>query len=319
MNKILAFVDLLGFTKMIEKDHVKSKELLHDFYTIVFNSLENNEAIKGNISSDCVMIYSDHYSELINCVTNIYRLCFKFNKNSQDPDFYLLPRGAVSVGYMDIGDRDTSLHLTKDFMIGPALVHSSKLEQQIKGSRLLVAINSDDENQVKDLKLNPNLTSPLYENCTFKFWDNYSYFDALWFLDLSKNETDQKTEVTELLNIAIQLLKINSNKTKIVEHYINTLRLGLLSYNKFIQPKNDPVIQQILKEFPHETYWLLWLTIIEITMKSESPIHLDENICKFYKNAILSNGWIHVIEEINKTGKQYLKNNCNDFLELIYK
>jgi hypothetical protein len=319
MNKILAFIDLLGFTKMIEKDHVKAKALLNDFYKIVYDALENNEAIKGNISSDCVMIYSDHYSELLNCVTHIYRLCFKFNKNNNDPDFYLLPRGGVSIGYMDIGDRDTSLHLTKDFMIGPALVHSSKLEQQIKGSRLLVAVNIADDDQLNELKLNPKLTSPLYENCTFKFWDNYSYFDALWFLDLSKNEADQKAQVLELLDIAFFLLNVNANKPKIVDHYINTLRIGILSYSKFIQPINDPVIEYVLAKFYDDSYWLLWLTIIEITMKSEHEISLDESICIFYKNAVLSNGWTHIIEEINKTGKEYLKKNCNDFLELIYK
>jgi len=309
MNKILAFVDLLGFTRMIEKDYEKSKQLLTYFYQLVFSVLEGQEGIKGNMSSDCLLIYSDEYPDLINSLSKIYRICFKYNGQiSVNPDFYLLPRGAISIGYMEIGDRDTSLHLTKDFMIGPALVHSSKLEQLIKGSRLLIAVNNEDVAQVAGLRKNKNIASPLYDNCTFKFWENYSYVDTLWFLDLSKSESDQEAEVLELIDIAVELLLVNQDNKNVIEHYINTLRIGLLSYSKFLLPEKDPIIKRMLDEFHDDRYWLIWLTIIEVL--PEITISLENYLLKFFKSACLRPGWMQVIEEINKPEKEYLKKRC---------
>ena len=40
METILAYIDLLGFTKMIEKEHQKAEELLLRFYDIAFESME---------------------------------------------------------------------------------------------------------------------------------------------------------------------------------------------------------------------------------------------------------------------------------------
>lgn len=317
MDKILAYIDLLGFTKMIEKDHQKSEELLSRFYDIAFGIISDDTRLKGNISSDCLLVYSTHYSVLINCLASIYRECFLLNETLHDKDFYLLPRGAVSVGAMTIGERDTSVSITKDFMIGKALVHSSKLEPLIKGSRLLIAVNTADEMQVSELLQNKEINTVLYQNCTFKFWSGYSYVDALWFLDLNKKHEEQKNEVLQLLQIAIKLTKDNSKNSKIAVHYINTLRVGLLSYSRFIDDGNDAVLKTIIKEFKNGQYWLLWLTVIEISInrKAENNNANWSNIIAFYKNVSLEKNWIYVIEEINKPEKAYLKKAMKLFLE----
>ncbi|WKL48742.1 hypothetical protein Q1W71_02930 [Flavobacterium pectinovorum] len=317
METILAYIDLLGFTKMIEKDHQKAEELLLRFYDIAFESINDDKRLKGNISSDCLLVYSTKYSVLINCLASIYRQCFLQNETLPDPNFYLLPRGAVSVGAMTIGERDTSVSITKDFMIGKALVHSSKLEPQIKGSRLLIAVNSNDENQVSELLQNKEINSVLYQNCTFKFWPGYSYVDALWFLDLNKTPEEQKKEVLQLLQIALKLTKNNSKNAKIAEHYINTLRIGLLSYSRFIENGNDPVLKTIITEFKNGQYWFLWLTVIEISLnrKTENPDADWSYILAFYKKASLEKSWVHVIEEINKPEKAYLKKAFKLFLK----
>ncbi|OIV41996.1 hypothetical protein [Flavobacterium johnsoniae] len=316
MEKILAYIDLLGFTKMIEKEHQKAEELLLQFYDIAFGIINDDNRLKGNISSDCLLVYSDNYSVLINCLAEIYRVCFLYNDTISDADFYLLPRGAVSVGKMTIGERDTSVTITKDFMIGKALVHSSKLEPQIKGSRLLIAVNAQDEKQMTALLQNKEINSVLYQNCTFKFWPGYQYVDALWFLDLDKTPEEQKKEVLKLLNIAIQLTKMNSKNSKIAEHYINTLRIGLLSYSKFVESGNDMVLQAVIKEFKNGKYWFLWLTVIEIAIncKNENKNGDWSYIQDFYKKVSLEKSWIYVIEEINKPEKLYLKKALKTFL-----
>lgn len=317
MEKILAYIDLLGFTKMIEKDYQKAEELLLQFYDIAFRIIKDDERLKGNISSDCLLVYSEDYSALINALAEIYRECFLFNDTFTNADFYLLPRGAVSVGAMTIGERDTSLAITKDFMIGKALVHSSKLEPQIKGSRLLIAVNAEDKEQKTALLENKEIRSALYQNCTFKFWPGYHYVDALWFLDLDKSLEDQKKEVLQLLNIAIKLTKNNSRNAKIAEHYINTLRIGLLSYAKFAQSGNDRVLQTIMKDFRNEKYWFLWLTVFEIAMNRKAEdINTDWSlVLDFYKKVSLEKSWMYVIDEINKPEKLYLKKALKSFLQ----
>ncbi|MBF4494510.1 hypothetical protein IR010_18345 [Flavobacterium sp. MR2016-29] len=309
MDTMLAYIDLLGFTKMIEKDHQKAEELLLRFYDVAFCSINNDDRLRGNISSDCLLIYSTHYPALINCLTAIYRECFLINDSLTNPDFYLLPRGAISVGTMTIGERDTSVSITKDFMIGKALIHSSKLEPLIKGSRLLIAIATADEAQVENLLNSNEICSVLYQNCTFKFWPDYSYVDALWFLDLKKQPEEQKAEVLQLLQIAVNLAKNNGKNLKILEHYNNTLRVGLLSYARFVNDGNDPVLKTIIKEFRAGNYWLIWLTVIEIAI----GLRIERNdadwslILAFYKMVSLEKSWVNVIEEINKPEKAYLK------------
>lgn len=316
MKMILAYVDLLGFTKMIEKDQKKAEEILLQFYDIAFRIINNNNNLKGNISSDCLLVYSENYPALINSLTAIYRDCFLWNATLTDSSFYLLPRGAVSVGNMTIGDRDTSLAITKDFMIGKALVHSSKLEPLIKGCRLMVAVNTEEPQEINSLLQNTEICSLLYQNCTFKFWKGFKYVDALWFLDLSKKPQDQKKEVLALLQIAITLTKNNSKDPKVAEHYINTVRIGLFSFAPFIENDEDELLKSVITDFKSGQYWLIWLTIIEIALYIHGDKkHSDSSfIYSFYKKICLEKNWIYVLEEINKPEKMYLKKALQKFI-----
>jgi hypothetical protein len=318
MNKILAFIDLLGFSKMVETDYDKAREILNDFYNISFRIIKRDKRVRGSLFSDSLLAYSDDYPALINCVTEIYRECLKKNgAYNHGNDFFLLPRGAVSVGYMNIEERQTSPNLTKDFIISPALVHSAKLEGNIKGSRLLIAVKSDDEQQVRDIEWNNQIKSILYDNSTFEFWKGYIYKDALWFLDLSKGDPQQKAEVIELIDIAIKLVKENAKKKGAVDQHINTLRIGLLSYTKFLGRENDEVLKKVIREFEADQYWLVWLTIIEIIMNSQTEWKYAavSSIVDFYKKSSLKVGWIKVLEEINKPGQEYLRKSFSLFLD----
>lgn len=317
-NKILAFIDLLGFSRMVGIDHQKARQVLNDFYNIAFGIIKQDENVKGSLFSDSLLAHSNDYAALINCITEIYRECLAKNATYDlGKDFILLPRGAISVGYVNIEERHTSPNLTKDFIISPALVHSAKVEQNIKGSRLLIAVNKDDDRQVTDLQWNSRIKSILYENSSVEFWDNYIYTDALWFLDLKKEHSEQKAEVVELINVAIQLVKDNAKKQKVIDQHINTLRIGLLSYIKFLGREDDEILRKITTEFKSDQYWLLWLTIIEMIMNStyEWKYATKSYVVDFYKKASLKLGWIKVIEEINKPKQTYLKGSFKLFLD----
>lgn len=315
---MLAFIDLLGFSQMVEKDYEKAREILNDFYNISFRIIKKDLSVEGSLFSDSLLAHSQSYSSLINCITEIYRECLKKNATyDKGSDFFLLPRGAISVGYINIETRQTSPNLTKDFIVSPALVHSAKLEASIKGSRLLIAVNNNDPHQMQNIQWNINISSILYENTSFIFWANYKYQDALWFLDLHKESSDQKEELMQLLPIAMKLVKDNATKDKIIEQHINTLRVGLLSYTQFLGRENDEVLKKIIQEFKADKYWLLWLTVIEIVMNStyEWKYAASPSIKKFYNRCSLSLGWVKVIEEINKPNNEYLKKSFELFLK----
>lgn len=311
----LAFIDLLGFSQMVAKNHNRSKDILNDFYNITFRIIKQENRVKGNLFSDSLLAYSSEPSVLVNVVAKIYRECLNKNDsyNFDLSKFFLLPRGGISFGIVDIQDRVESPNLSKNFIVSPALVHSAKMESQIKGSRLLIADLENNRDQV--FNWNGDVKSILYENSTF--WKDFKYFDALWFLDLSKNHDEQKTEVTKLIDISIKLAKANSQNKKMVEQHLQTLRIGLLSYTKFLTPNSNPILSCIITEFEDDKYWLIWLTVFEIIMQSPDSwvFPSKSEIIDFYKTVSLKSAWSDVIKEINKPRNEYLKNLLNRFVQ----
>ena len=306
MEKILAFIDLLGFSQMVNNDENKARIILNDFYNISFDEIKNKPSVKGHLFSDSLLVYSNSREDLINCLAAIYQKCLLKNDSYEElSKFFLLPRGAISVGIVNVEERQTAPNLTKDFIVSQALVHSAKLEAQIKGSRLLVAIKNSEQQQM-ELNWNNNIRYSLYQDDAFTFLENYKYKDVLWFssLDDGANERDN---LINLIDIAIKLVKDNSRNEKVILQHIWTLRIGLLSYSKYLGFESDPVINRIIREFKADQYWLLWMTLIEIIVNSttEWKYASSKKIIDFYKKNSLKKGWSNLIEEINKPGEQY--------------
>ncbi|MBU0712422.1 hypothetical protein KKA87_10970 [bacterium] len=158
----LAFIDLLGFSQMVTTNHNHSKEILHDFYNITYRIIKEETRVKGHLFSDSLLAYSSEPAVLVNVIAKLYRECLIKN-NSYEFDlskFFLLPRGGISFGIVDIQDRTEAQNLTKNFIVSPALVHSVKMENQIKGSRLLIADSNNDEDQL--FNWNEDVKSILY-------------------------------------------------------------------------------------------------------------------------------------------------------------
>ncbi len=313
----LAFIDLLGFSQMVGKNSTRSKQILSDFYNITYQIIRENEDVKGNLFSDSLLAYSTKPDKLVNAVTKIYRACLRKNKSySFDlSTHFLLPRGGISYGMVEIQERTEAPNLSKNFIVSPALVHSAKMESQIKGGRLLIADLEGSNDRV--FNWNRNIDSILYKNSTFTFWSNFQYFDALWFLDLRKTYEQQKLEVTELIETAITLAKCNSGNNRVLEQHLQTLRIGLLSYSKFLTPNSNPLLNQIISEFEDDKYWLVWLTLFEVIMQSPDnwAFPAKSEIIQFYKNVSLKSTWANVIKEINKPKNEYKKTLLNRFIE----
>lgn len=320
MDRILAFVDLLGFSRMVKKNHHTARQILNDFYNICFDVIKRNRRVKGSLFSDSLLAHSNDYPALVNSIAEIYRGCLQKNDSYNSlSEFFLLPRGAISIGYVNIEQRDTAPNLSKDFIVSPALVHSAEMEKSIKGSRLLLAVKNDGA-ETREIQWNDNIKSIMYENTTLELWNNYTYQDALWFRDLTKSDLEQKREVRRLIAIAIKLAKKHSHNNAALEQHINTLRIGLLSYTKFLELENDAVLQQVIREFKADKYWMVWVTIIEIIMNSQEQYKYAamKSVVEFYKKSSLKTGWIRVLEEINKPGNDYLKQSFELFLDELH-
>jgi hypothetical protein len=320
-EKILAFVDLLGFSRMVSIDQEKARIVLNDFYNISWKNIRSNPLVKGTLMSDSLLLYSDNRTSILNCLSDIYRECFRKNSEyeSLGKDFFLLLRGAVSEGFVQLEDRTTSPNLDKNFIISPALVHSAKLESLVKGSRLLVAVKDDSSEQDREYNWNNNLKSLLYPASSIKYMEGYKYTDALWFRDESKELSIQKSEVIELLGIAFKLVKENATNPKVIEQHIQTLRIGLLSYIKFLDCDNDPIIKELLENYNSSQYWLIWITMIEMITGGLDSWRYEgsKEILNFYTKASLEKGWIDVINEINKDEQKYLKSTFKAFLKML--
>lgn len=141
--------------------------------------------------------------------------------------------------------------------------------------------------------------------------------DTLWFLDLTKDYNTQKAEVIQLIKIAAKLTKENSNEASVLDQHTNTLRIGLLSYTKFLGRENDEIINLIISDFQDDKYWLIWMTLIEMIMNStyEWKYAAMRSVITFYQKTSLTEGWIHVLKEINNPKNSYIKASFTKFLD----
>jgi len=70
----LAYIDLLGFSEMVEKNHNRAKDILNDFYNITLLNIKQIDSVKGHLYSDSLLAYSSEPALLVNVVTEIYQL-----------------------------------------------------------------------------------------------------------------------------------------------------------------------------------------------------------------------------------------------------
>ncbi len=97
---------------------------------------------------------------------------------------------------------------------------------------------------------------------------------------------------------------------------MQTLRIGLLSFTKFLNPNNNPILDNFLQNYREDPDWLIWLTLIEMMMSTPDSWafpHKPE-VKAFYKSVSLKKGWSNVIKEINKPENKYLLSTFEHFI-----
>ena len=315
MENAVAYIDLLGFANMVELDRGKAHSILNDFYTVAFNCLQHEPDIRGMLFSDSLLAYGLNKNALIKSICKIYRECIKKNRDYlSTQNFFLMPRGGISFGLMEIEQRRELPNLQKNFIVSPALVHSVKMEQTILGGRLLIAAKTGTQEEMEVDWGEQDSSTILYRNETFELWKGYKYHDCFWFRDLDKECNSQRQEIEELF------IKNENIRTKALQHHIATLRIGLLSYSQFIEAnKTNDLINRLFTDFKQDKYWMLWLALIEMTMQSPDSwaIPAQRDVIGFYKEVSLSNGWKDLLTEINKPNQSFTKSLVQKFINEI--
>lgn len=308
--KALAFLDLLGFSNMVRDDYSRAKDVLGDFYNVAYELIAANQEIAGTLFSDSIILHSDNKPLMLDTVSQLYRECLRKNVGYTKRNcFFLLPRGGISIGVVNIEPKTVAPNIKNEFIVSPALVHSVKMESGIKGSRLLVAVNLDNGEDI-EYTWSKNLRTALYDDDSIEFWSRYEYKDALWYADLAKEDGEQKKEIEELIAIATKLVIDNNAIQEYMLHHIGSLRIGLLSYSKFFEAtKSSEWFADMLHIFRDDKYWLIWVALLEMAMQSKDAWAVPEIpvLRDFLKEVSLSTGWIEVLKEINRNHNKYVK------------
>ncbi|TGK45952.1 hypothetical protein [Leptospira bouyouniensis] len=299
----VAFLDLLGFSNLVNKDFENAKEILNDFYNIVYNerNFATEHEIKTILVSDSLIAYTENKVKIIPYLANIYRRCLLKTNEYSNPERYLLPRGGISFGKVYSEDRFETPELAKRFIVSPALVHTSKIEKGFKGSRLIVSMQNNTTDKI-DIFWDKDSQSIFYkENTTID--SNFTYYDILWFEDLNTPSSERKEEIEEKLKIALNLLQNNRTlKEEYLAQYIEIVRIGLISYSRYLNIRFDfpPFLIQLFTDYLDEKFWRLWISIIEsvLLIHDASWAEANDTFRKFYNTIVISKGWNKAIEYI---------------------
>jgi len=310
--KAVAYVDLLGFSNMVTESREEAKKVLNHFYDVCECVIGAEPDVTGFLQSDSLLAYCDSKPLMLKVISKLYRECFRKSQQYTNRDiFFLVPRGAIGVGLIEVRDRCKLPNLTEGFVVGPALVHSVRMEKKVNGGRLLLAVKTDGgagSRQETELLWSPDVQGMIYWDSPVELWGGYRYMDVLWFSDPSKPGAEQKTEIEELIPVAKDLVKHNTQNKEHLQKHCETLRFALLSYSRFFEAslRSDlfaDLLREYEREYEHEEFWPIWLGMTEMALFSpdgEWALSSNEDFVRFYKKISLSRGWARVLREINK-------------------
>lgn len=315
----VVFIDLLGFSNLLDKDEELATKVLNDFYNIVYKLCENYEDIHFKLFSDSLIANSRSVSKIMKFSTALYRECLKktameFKHNNK---YLLLPRGAIAYGSFYTERRRDRKNLEKHFIISKALSHAVNAEKKGKGARLLVYYDIENElNVIYDSIDSKCIYSELEDSV-----GSIKYSDILWPIggDESKN---QVATSKEMLLYAIELF-INNRESKNRDQYIGTLRIALLSHFKFIASRFDfePAVDKLFS-FTEDTDSDLWCVLLEALMLSSDSQWLHKKnpvVNKWYCTILLSKKFHHVQDFLKKTNNDFIYKRYVKFHNMYFK
>lgn len=207
-----------------------------------------------------------HIKELVDFACELYRQCLMSDISAEV--FPILLRGGIARGQI-IQKRHEAANVTKQFVVSEALVHGTEMEKMVKGQRLLLAANEEEE--LRHF-WTANYSAISYDAPSLhatKAFRDYKYHDILWARDLRQNVSAGKTTTKNCIERSAGLFRDNYSSTKKVrQQYAETLRICLLSYTSLLEPNSnesaflEALIDSTLIPYPDAAVWLGFLEMV---------------------------------------------------------
>lgn len=320
---VVAYTDLLGFSKLVLNNIENAKKILSTYYNLAQKTkLEGNfDGLELFLFSDFLFIQGEEISDVVNYACTLYRECLKTNTEINQPP--LMTRGGIARGSFMTQRRNEALRVRKNFVISPALVHAVHMEKLVKGQRLLISANDRDK---LSHFWNPNFSAITYDKPSIrptKDFLTYRYADLLWARDLTKGYAQSKNETSNLIDIAARLFRENYKHREVSDHYAETLRICLLSYGDLLENYQedhnivDNIVNTTLIEYPSDKVWLGFLEMV-FTSRDAFAFETSTSIRDFLRFAIINPLWGNICSALGQQENPQLLDKIKELLRNIF-
>jgi len=320
-HRVVAYIDLLGFSDLVVRDLRVAEHLLSDFYNMAqrIKISDGFAELELFLFSDFLFVQGDDVSLVVNYVCKLYREALQYSETSAWP---MLCRGGVARGAVITQQRHQAPNVTKNFVISPALTHAVKMEALVKGQRLLLAAN---EREALSHFWNDQIHAICYDQPSIRptrLFLKYRYQDLLWARDSGKEYRDAKTETRHLVRIASKLFKDNYGRLKGVSvHYAETLRICMLSYASLLEscPEDRDLLAHLVDEVlitcPDEPTWLGFIEMVLLS-RDAYAFQIDRAVLSFLRFALVSPRWGAVCATLERQENLQLLNSVKELIDV---
>lgn len=331
-QKVVAYSDLLGFSKLVVEDSSHAEQLLIDFYDLAQKTKMNEEykCLELFLFSDSLIVQGDDVSKVVNYMCCLYRSALKYCETNPN---VMLCRGGIARGEVITQKNCQRPNIPENFIVSPALTHASKMEKLVKGQRLLLSANELEKLETLSHFWNPKINGICYSQPSikpielflkYKHKYKYKYQDVLWARDLVKEYDESKVETAALVNIAAKLFNENQKKPKgILSHYAETLRICMLSYASVLEPFKEEdgellrsLVQDTLIKYPHESVWLGFLEMVLLS-RDAFAFQRDVSVLNFLRVALLSPKWGEICSALERKENLQLSHAVKKLIEVV--
>jgi len=260
MNKIVAFIDILGFTvKVTSSSHEDAVKLIKSFNSEIYRLWEEkyqgDNSIFGLTFSDSLIVYANNHTDeslhkLLSFLKEMYQLAVVTCN--------ILLRGGISIGEFDNIQVSGFSNLEKCLVIGKAYIEAYKLESEtVKGSKLVF---------YRDVyEIIENLSGFNSKKC-MKMNDGQQLYELIW-ADMN------------FLNENIKTFVHLANQSKWLDHYYFTLETFLAGETRESEHNVFSNILQQLESNEIDTF-------IENFMRIDGAEQLKQSFLAFLRNEL---------------------------------
>lgn len=239
-NKIVAFIDVLGFSDLVDSDTTELINRYFDFVLSDFEKAASKNKFNFLLISDSLVIYCNYSVTELNLLIKV--LCKLQQKLMEDAG--ILARGAISFGELFIDK-------SKNVIVGKGLINAFKLEALANFPRIILDRSlitlfwKDTDGALKENEV-LNFTPPQPYRQDFLYL-NYTKYFAI------SNQTKKYSKVLKLFQDNYYKNQHIDKYEWLRSHIIQAVETSLKNFaSKTIKDKADKSRERLLVKFMRE-------------------------------------------------------------------